>query len=130
MIVDITSEIITRLKTELAPIKIMDSTPNTNASFPCVVVQELNNNSYQQTKDSIGHHHSNVTIEINIFTNSEVRMSEAKIIRGKIDVILSDEYGMSRDYSNPIPNYSDESIYRYVLRYNAIVDKNRKIYGR
>lgn len=130
MIVDITSEVITRLRSELTPIKVMDSYPNKNASFPCVIVQELNNNSYQQTKDSIGQHHSNISLELNILTNSETKMSDAKTIRNQIDAILSDEYGMSRDYSNAIPNYADENIYRYVLRYGAIVDKNRKIYGR
>lgn len=129
MIVDITNEVLSRLKTELSNGTVLTSYPSTTPDFPCVIVEELNNNSYDGSKDSSGNHHSDISIEINIFTTGMKRMTDAKTVRNSIDAILSDEYGMKRDYSRPTPNM-DTNIYRYVMRYSAIVDTNKTIYGR
>lgn len=128
MIVDITNNIITRLDTDLTA-TVLNAMPSTTPSFPCVVVEEISNPEDMETVDSSGAKYSNVVMQIDIFTNSSKRVSDAKDLRNSIDSILSDEYGMSRDFAGRTPNL-DDSIYRYTLRYSALIDSNLKIYRR
>ena len=130
MIVDITNEVLTRLKNDLDNVSILPSYPEKTPKFPVVVVRDMQNVSVIRTKDTSGFNHSDVSIEFQIFTKGSKKMSDAKVIRNDIDKILSDEYGMNRVYSDEVPNYTDRDVYRYVLRYNGIIDENKLIYGR
>jgi hypothetical protein len=129
LIVDITSEIITDLMTEMPTINIENAFPNGVPTFPLVVVQEISNTADTTSKDTSGFHHSSISIQIDIFTNSAYRETEAKGIRNTIDGVLSDEYGLERDFSGQTPN-EDTNVYRYTLRYGGLVDSDRVIYGR
>lgn len=130
MIVDITNEIITKLKLELPTVKVLASYPITVPTFPCAIVEEQSNIVYDATIDSSGQQHSDVTLEINIFSNAKNKTTEVKEIRNNIDVIMTEVYGMYRGFASPTPNYLDENVYRYTLRYNGIVDKNKTIFRR
>ena len=130
MIVDITNEVITKLKTELFPIKVLDTFQSITATFPCVTVEEIVNIDDVETKDTSGIQYSDVTLQIDIFSNTNNKVTETKQIRNIVDGVLSDLYGMNRIFSKPIPNYADENIYRYTLRYRGIINSNKQIYGR
>ncbi len=128
MIVDISNEVLTDIKTTLTGVKVLSEYPSTEPTFPCVVFSEMSNNSYIQSKDSAGQHHSLVSFEINIFSNEENKISQVKDIRNRIDSIMSTKYNMFREFSGTIPNFLDNNIYRYILRYSCLIDSNRKVY--
>ena len=128
MIVDITNEIYTVLKQALTGVTVLEAYPSTVPTFPCIVVEEMQNLSDEETKDSSGFHYSRIALEINIFSNAENKISQVKNIRKQINDILNGNYKMNRDDARPVPNYADDNIYRYVLRYSAMVDSSRTIY--
>lgn len=130
MIVDITNELLTVLKSELTGVDVLTSYPETPPNFSCITFEEGENTSNISTKDSSGFNHSNISFEINIFTVGNSKMSKAKVIRNKIDKILSGTYGLNRNASRSVPNYLNNSVYRYNMRYSGIIDKNKVIYGR
>lgn len=130
MIVDIFNEMFTKLKTELSPLKIHSHYPEGDVVFPCVIVEELGNSTYETTTDTSGEKHNMVSIEVNIFTVTSEKVTMAKTIRKQVDAVLGDFYGMNRDYSGSIPSFLDNNIYRYTLRYSCVVDKDKKLYRR
>lgn len=130
MIIDITNEVYTNLKTTLTDVTVLPTYPSTIPVFPCITVEELTNTNNTDTHDSAGDHHSDASIEIYIYTNGEDRISKAKSIRNRIDVIMNDNYNMLREDSRPIPNPADLTLYRYVLRYSYTIDSNKIIYRR
>ena len=130
MIVDITNEILTDLKTTITDAKVLSSYQPTTTSFPVIVCEETDNVSDDNTKDSSGFTHCKITLSVEIYTNGPNRMSNAKTLRGAVDSILSDKYGLSRISQRPIPNFNDSDIYRYQISYVGSVDKNKKIFRR
>lgn len=130
MIIDVTNELYTELKNTLTGITVLPSYPDTTPSFPCVTIEEFSNETSANHVDTAGEKFNDVSLEINIFTNTETKIYDAKQIRNSIDAILGDKYRMLRTFSNTVPNYADRSIYRYTLRYDFSVDSNRMIYKR
>lgn len=128
MIVDISNEVFTNLKTTLTGITVLNSYPSTIPTFPCVVFEEISNNTDPDTIDTSGENYSDIVFQIDIFSESESKSSEIKAIRESIDNIMSGLYRMTRGYSGRTPNYLDEAIYRYTLRYNARVSSDKKIF--
>lgn len=128
IIIDITNEIITRLKNDLSSVAILNSYQNTTAKFPTIVVEEVNNKVMSSTRDSSGFNHSIVSLRINIFTTGNKKVSDSKSLRNTIDDILSGEYGMYRVNAQQVTNYLDDDIYRYVIDYNFTIDKNKVIW--
>lgn len=129
MIVDITNEIMTKLindiptATVVAPYQQVDE-------FPRIVLEERSNNTHTETIDSSGEKHNELMFEITIYTVGNNKQSLAKTLRSEIDDIMSDFYSMDRIYSNPVDNFLDRDIYRYILRYTCVVDNNKQIYRR
>lgn len=130
MIIDITNEVLTKIKTTLTGVTILTSYPSTVPIFPCVVIEESSNIINAVTVDSSGETHNDITFEINIFSNAPSKVTEAKLIRNQIDAIMSEFYGMDRDYSGSIPNFMDGDVYRYTLRYSFTISTNKTIYRR
>jgi len=130
MIVDITNEVFTEIKTALTTVTVKSEYPSTEPTFPFVTVTEISNDTDESTIDSSVQHYSLISIEVNIYCNSSRKISDAKSIRGTIYSILGDKYNMPRTFSNQVPNFLDENVYRYIMRYTCKVDTNRKIYRR
>ena len=128
MIIDVTNEVLTRLKTELTGIDVVTSYPNYSPDFPIVTLTESSNITDRGTIDSSGQTHSYISLEVEIYTIGSRRMSKAKEIRTQIDTVLSGEYRMIRTFSNAIPNFLDTNVYRYKLIYSFRIDKEKTIY--
>jgi hypothetical protein len=128
LIVDVTNEVLTYIETAHPELNILSTYPSTTPVFPCVVLEEKTNNQLKETVDSAGEHHSDVMIEVNIFTQGDTKISDAKAIRKKIDDIMSGYYKMGRTYSGTVSNFVDTNVHRYTLRYSFIVNANRMIY--
>lgn len=128
MIIDITNEVLTYVQTNYPTMNLLSTYPSTTPVFPCVVMEEMTNNQLKETVDSDGEHHSDVMIQVDIFTQGDRKISDAKAIRKQIDDIMSGYYKMGRTYSGITPNFLDTNIYRYTLRYSFIVSENKVIY--
>lgn len=128
MIVDITNEILTDIRNELEGITVLSSFQPVAPKFPTVIIEEIDNSADITTKDSSGFTHSNIGFSVEIYTNGNSRMTRAKELRNRIDAIISRKYGLTRNVSEPIPNYLDASIYRYRMLYTGKINENKKIY--
>lgn len=129
MIIDITNEILTKLKNDL-DVDVYTSYPQKTPKFPCVTFEELANISVFDTIDSGGEHYNDIAFEVNIFSSSQPRLTKIREIRNAVDAILSDHYGLNRDFSGTTPNFVDQNIYRYTLRYSGIISESKVIHRR
>ena len=118
----------TNIKSKLVDITVLSSYQSNVSKFPVVTVEEFDNSAYLDSKDSGGFQHSNIAFVIEIYTNGDEKMSDAKNIRNKIDEVMSGEYGMTRGTPVVIPNYLDNSVYRYKMIYTGVIDKDKTIY--
>ena len=130
MIIDISNEVFTKLKNTLTGINVVGEYPETIPTFPIVTFSESSNTTIYDMVDSSGETHNLISFEIEIFSNAKNKTTQVKTIRNNIDTVMSDFYGMNRVFSDKVPNYLDANIYRYMLRYECVVDKNKKIYRR
>lgn len=133
MIVSITNEIITKLKTEIPNLTILREYPQTTPKFPCVIISEGDLEVDIGTLDSGGYQYNNYEITFDLYTIDDGTFGKIEIankLRVEIDNILSGEYGLQRIGGNPIPNLGDVNIYRYRMTYIGKLDKNKTIYRR
>ncbi len=128
--IDITNEVFTKLKTELADVNVTTSFVTEPTEYPTITFMELDNSTDEDTKDSSGEVLSNILFEVNIYTTGDSKLSDAKTLRSRVDTVLNGYYGMRREFSNPVPNFLNNTVYRFILRYGCSVDKSSKIYGR
>ena len=99
---------------------------NVPSKFPFVSVEEIENSVDQQTSDCCEvENHADVEYEINIYAGSK---QKATAILQVIDNALK-AYNFIRVSKNAFQN-NDETIYRYIVRYTAVVSKNHTIYRR
>lgn len=127
MIIDISNEIFTNLKNTITTASVGLSYDDENDTFPCITFEENTNTTNEDSVDTSGETANDLAFEINIFTNGTDSRSTSKALRSQIDGIMSGQYRMSRDFASPTPNYLDENIYKYTMRYSCVVDKNKKI---
>lgn len=130
MIVNIANEVLTAIKNGCPMATVLAEYPSTTPSFPCIIVQELSNDTHLTSVDTSGETHNSISFEINIFSNAQNKITQVRGLRDTIDGIMSGAYGMSRMYSGSVPNYLDANIYRYTLRYDCVVNSNKQIFRR
>lgn len=96
--------------------------------FPCVSIEEYQNNIAQNTIDSSGQEkYCSVVFDVNVYSNKQNgRKFEAKEIAGKADELMS-SLGFTRFFTSPMVYY-DDTVYRYVMRYQGTVSANKVIY--
>lgn len=96
--------------------------------FPCVFIEEYQNNITQSTIDSSGEEkYSSVVYDVNVYSNKQNgRKTEAKDIAKKADELMR-SLGFTRFFTGPVVNY-DDTVYRYTMRYSATVSQNKVIY--
>lgn len=130
MIIDISNEVFTNLKTNISTASVYMGYPEQTPSFPCVTFDDLPNTTPIDLIDSGGEKFNNIGFEVNIFTVGLTKKSDAKALRSAVDSIMSGTYGMNRTFDSPTPNFVDLNVYRHSLRYTAVVDSSKKIYRR
>ena len=96
MIVDITNEIVTSIKTLLPTVTVNTSFNVAVKKFPCVTVEESANSTYTESVDTSGEKHNRVSFDINVFDESTKKMSVVKGLRNQIDTLMTTTYGMTR----------------------------------
>lgn len=130
MIKDITNEVITAIRTALtSSVKVLTENPSTIPTFPCVTVNSTTVDR-DDTIDSAGVYHNNFDITFEVYTNTQSKVTDAKSIASTIDGVANGTFGMTRTFMDNVPNYADTNIYRYIIKYTCVIDKNDKIYRR
>lgn len=88
--------------------------------LPCVSIVEADNRVYEQMRTVKIENAAFLMYEINIYSNKvSGKKTEAKAIANTADEAMA-ALGFTRTFRNPIPNYSDATVYRIVCRYEAI----------
>lgn len=98
-------------------------------SFPCASLVEADNQIYRNTRSTeCIENHAQLLYEANVYSNKKVgKKAECKAIIAIIDEQMQ-KLGFTRIIMNPVPNEEDDTVYRMVARYRAIVSKNKVIY--
>lgn len=96
-------------------------------TIPTVWFEEVTNTTYTMSSDSgDDENHIRVGYEFNIFTMGDNKKADAIAIAKTIDSAMKSR-GFRRGYSGVISFLEDETLYRYVVRYSGIVDKDLKV---
>ena len=100
-------------------------------SFPCLSLVEIDNATYRNTKtQSSEENHAAVSYELQVFSNKKSgKKAECKKIAAFVDDLLQ-HYNFNRMMLQPISNLADNTIYRMLGRYRAIIGKDHTIYRR
>ena len=111
--------------------KCLPSYQNTSATYPLVTVEEQDNSVYERTRDSaLIENHAVLLYEVNVFSNTEAgKKRQAKNIMATVDTAMR-EFGFTRTYCRPTPNFADSTIFRLTARYSAVVDQSGNLYRR
>lgn len=125
---DLKPDIITAIKNAEPTLKIYGSYPFKKPTFPCVIYERLNNTTYEETHDTAGNHHNEVSFQLNIYSNSESG-SELERLSNLIDNEMM-KFGFNRGYASEMGDMMFQNVRRFVLRYNYVLDENKKIYRR
>jgi hypothetical protein len=128
MIKSLKNQIRLELETILEGITIYPQYPQTTPEFPCITLREISNVDDMDTRDSSGTKHVDTTIQIDIFTTGNSRENDALEIAYDIDDLLGGTYRLPKIMAEPIDNYVDINVYRYVLRYSYKISRNNTIY--
>lgn len=131
---DIENQVFTKVKQAVTAVYsgafVSGTTVDAPPQFPCVYVVERSNTSLRSTQDSSStDNHSVLMYQVDIYSAKvNGKKAEAKAIGQIVDGVLVN-LGFTRAMFEPTDN-ADTSIYRITARYNAIVDKNERIYRR
>lgn len=101
------------------------------AEFPTVTIVEKSNLPSIETKTAHEFSHNKLMYEVNIYTTGKTKKTDSKGIKKIIDDFFVNELGFNCIMAEPQDNLEDINIYRFLLRYECIIDtKTLIIYRR
>lgn len=126
------NEIYTKLRDRLKDInvKLSSGYQTEVAEFPAVTFDEISNITDLQTLDSAGEFGIEYSFEINIYSNATNPMNQITKIITLVDELFNAELKMFRNFTGKTPNFLDNKVYKYTMRYSCIVTKNNEIFRR
>lgn len=128
MIVDISNEVYTKLKESVTTGSVYKRRPTIDPSFPCVVLS-FSTQTESSSVDSSGETHNFITVNLDIYSQSQKFNSEILTLRREVDSILADFYKLERTIDEEMENINPD-IYRWVMRYDGIVSSDSVIFRR
>ena len=131
--IDVSNEIFTELTNALTSYDNHIGTSsvyvNIPSSYPFVSIEEKENTPYQRGEDWENiENFADVHYEINIYSKDPLKKTNAEKIFKVVDNYFNN-IGFVRITKTPLQD-ANETIYRIVVRYNAIVSKNKDVYRR
>lgn len=131
--INIHAEVFTRLTDilKVANSKVETSSVYTNSpsSYPFVSIEQFENSVYEQGADCCEmENFANIAFEINCMAQGETRMSECYKLLEVADNFMK-SIGFIRESSTPMQD-QNETTYRIISRYSAVVGKDHKTYRR
>ncbi len=127
IVVDRVSEALSPLETEFPDMLIGSMFIEAPGQFPYISVVEDNNFTYQPSHVDLQEEHAILTYTVNVFANDPLLKQTAKRIADIVDTAMQN-LKFTRTMSGQTPNI-DRTIYRYTMRYEAIVQKGEDIDG-
>ena len=101
---------------------------NIPASFPAVTVIESDNRVLERMRTTTIENAVSLMYECNIYTNrSGYKKQDANAILQTLNNAF-EGIGFTRTFCNPIANLQDATIYRIVVRFQGVCDKDFMIY--
>ena len=117
-------------KSKYSP-KVLKVPPVETKVFPLVVITEINNILENENLDKTDQKHK-IEYEIEIYAIDKGSIPKQVIIqelKGLVNEVFDNHYGMYRRACIPTPN-ADRNVDKLYMRYNAIIDENKRIYRR
>lgn len=127
------NEIFTRLTTALqtadASVKTSSVYTNSPSDYPFVSIEMISNTIYENGVDSGDiENFANIDYEVNVYTKGSAKMSNAYKLLEVADNFMK-SIGFTRIILTPMQD-QNETLYRLVARYEAVVGKDLKVYRR
>lgn len=125
------TNIATALRSEYDGIYVVGEYVPQPPKFPAVNIVEMDNSVYQQGVDSGAiENFATVMYQVDVYSNKvQGKKAECKAIIALIDAQFA-QYGFTRMFMQPVPNFNDATIYRMTGRYRGVVSKSHQVYGR
>lgn len=121
IVVNAVSTALDSLKTEYPKLNVQSMYVDAPAEFPCISVVEINNSTYRPSHTELLEEHSIVTYDVNVYANDPLLKTTAKRIADIADNAMQ-TLKFTKTMSGQTPNI-DRTIYRYTMRYEAIVQR-------
>ena len=128
---DVFNLIATKARAAFPNVSVASEYKDSPSTFPHISIIMEDYGTYLRTRTgSCGENHAEVMFEVNTYSNKKSgKKSECK----KIAQFIHDEFialGFECNYFRPAPNVDDNTIYRMLGRYRAVVSKDKTIYRR
>ena len=131
--ISIHAEVFDRLTQQLVSafsnVKTSSVYTNSPSSYPFVSIEQIGSSVYEQGSDCCEiENFANIAFEINCMAQGETRMSECYELLEVADSFMK-SIGFIRESSTPMQD-QNETTYRIISRYSAVVGKDHKTYRR
>ncbi len=123
-VVNSISEAIAPLLADYPSLRVGSMYVDIPTAFPYVSVEEIDNYTYQESHVDLQEEHAIVTYDVNVYANDPSLKTTAKVIADTVDAAMQN-LKFTRIMSGVFPNI-DRTIYRYTMRYEAIVQKGKE----
>ena len=121
IVVNAVSTALDSIKTEYPNLNVQSMYVDAPSAFPCISVVEINNSTYQPSHTELLEEHALITYDVNVYTNDPYLKQTAKKIANIADTAMQN-LKFTKTMSGQTPNI-DRTIYRYTMRYEAIVQR-------
>lgn len=126
---EIFDRITTALKNVDSAVQTSSVYKNIPSSYPFVSIELIENSVYERGSDSKDiENFANMSYEINVYAKGDTKMSKAYGLLGVADNFMK-SIGFTRIIAQPMQD-QNETLYRIVARYEAVVGKDLKVYRR
>ncbi len=117
------------IKTGYPNIRVYSEYIRTPKVFPCIMVEEIDTQTYLKSQDTNSvENHIIVSYQVDIYDNGENKKSSVKAIASTInDLFIGLKF--SRVFGNKISNEDDDNIYRYTMRFTAVISSDYYVYS-
>ena len=131
--ISIHAEVFDRLTQQLVSafsnVKTSSVYTNSPSSYPFVSIEQIGSSVYEQGIDCCEiENFANIAFEINCWAQGETRMSECYELLEVADNFMK-SIGFIRESMTPMQD-QNETTYRIISRYSAVVGKDHKTYRR
>lgn len=123
-VVNSISEAVAPLLTDYPTLKVGSMYVDLPTEMPYISVEEIDNYTYRETHVDLQEEHAVVTFDVNVWANDPTLKTTAKRIVDVVDTAMQ-SLKFTRIMSGVFPNI-DRTIYRYTMRYEAIVQKGKE----
>mgnify|MGYP000987945672 CR=1 FL=1 len=128
--IDLTNHIYTLIKAAVIALypasNVQKQYQSTTTVFPTVTIADIDDPEIGHDLSYTGRQ-SQPSWQIDIYTNGSTGEIAAKKIRDAIIPVLENQLHLRRIAAKPVTNVADTTIYRYMLRYDCMIDEDRQV---